>query len=227
MDAKFQNAELFGKLANIGDDISDEFIVNASVFKKLVTGNRIQVQRKGERPFEFNNHAKMLFSANNIPRIKDKTGAVLRRLLIVPFDARFSADDPDYDSAITYKLQAQEVMEYLIQLGLKSLKEVIKRQAFTESEKVKVEVAEYEEMNNPVKAFLNHCEENGIQILNESVGVVFEKYSAFCTVNGYQAVSQMECTKQIKRLRGYDTAQIRVGKNRHRVYVEVTKDGEE
>ena len=126
----------------------------------------------------------MLFSANNIPRIKDKTGAVLRRLLIVPFDARFSADDPDYDSAITYKLQAQEVMEYLIQLGLKSLKEVIKRQAFTESEKVKVEVAEYEEMNNPVKAFLNHCEENGIQILNESVGVVFEKYSAFCTVNG-------------------------------------------
>ena len=227
LDAKFQNAELFGKLANIGDDISDEFIVNASVFKKLVTGNRIQVQRKGERPFEFNNHAKMLFSANNIPRIKDKTGAVLRRLLIVPFDARFSADDPDYDSAITYKLQAQEVMEYLIQLGLKSLKEVIKRQAFTESEKVKVEVAEFEEMNNPVKAFLNQCEENGIQILNESVGVVFEKYSAFCTVNGYQAVSQMECTKQIKRLRGYDTAQIRVGKNRHRVYVEAQKDGEE
>ena len=227
LDAKFQNAELFGKLANIGDDISDEFIVNASVFKKLVTGNRIQVQRKGERPFEFNNHAKMLFSANNIPRIKDKTGAVLRRLLIVPFDARFSADDPDYDSAITYKLQAQEVMEYLIQLGLKSLKEVIKRQAFTESEKVKVEVAEYEEMNNPVKAFLNHCDDESIQILNESVNLVFEKYSTFCTMNGYQAVSQMECTKQIKRLRGYDTAQIRVGKNRHRVYVEARKDGEE
>ena len=108
---KLLTIDQIGKLANIGDDISDEFIVNASVFKKLVTGNRIQVQRKGERPFEFNNHAKMLFSANNIPRIKDKTGAVLRRLLIVPFDARFSADDPDYDSAITYKLQAQEVME--------------------------------------------------------------------------------------------------------------------
>lgn len=220
LDAKFQNAELFGKLANIGDDISDEFIVNASVFKKLVTGNRIQVQRKGERPFEFNNYSKMLFSANNIPRIKDKTGAVLRRLLIVPFNARFSSDDADYDPEITYKMQSQETMEYMIQIGLAALKEVLEKKVFTESEKVKAEVDEYEEMNNPVKAFLHDCEDNDIQILNESVKVVFEKYSVFCTMNGFQAVSQTECTKQIRRLCGYDTKQVRVGKNRERVYVE-------
>lgn len=220
LDAKFQNAELFGKLANIGDDISDEFIVNASVFKKLVTGNRIQVQRKGERPFEFNNYSKMLFSANNIPRIKDKTGAVLRRLLIIPFNARFSSDDADYDPEITYKMQSQETMEYMIQIGLAALKEVLEKKVFTESEKVKAEVDEYEEMNNPVKAFLHDCEDNDIQILNESVKVVFEKYSVFCTMNGFQAVSQTECTKQIRRLCGYDTKQVRVGKNRERVYVE-------
>ena len=35
---RFKTAELFGKLANIGDDIGDEFIANASVFRKLVTG---------------------------------------------------------------------------------------------------------------------------------------------------------------------------------------------
>ena len=84
---RFKTAELFGKLANIGDDIGDEFIANASVFKKLVTGDRVNVERKGQDPFEFNNYAKFLFSANNIPRMKDKTGAVQRRLVIVPFDA--------------------------------------------------------------------------------------------------------------------------------------------
>ena len=89
LDQKFQNTALFGKLANLGDDISDEFIVNASIFKKFVTGERVQVQNKGEKPFDFNNYAKFLFSANNIPRIKDKTGAVLRRLIIVPFNAFF------------------------------------------------------------------------------------------------------------------------------------------
>ena len=33
--------------------------------------------------------SKFLFSANNIPRIKDRTGAVLDRLIIIPFNAQF------------------------------------------------------------------------------------------------------------------------------------------
>lgn len=206
LDAKFQNAELFGKLANIGDDISDEFIVNASVFKKLVTGNRIQVQHKGERPFEFNNYAKMLFSANNIPRIKDKSGAVLRRLLIIPFNARFSSSDADYDNSITFKLQSKEVMEYMIQLGLKSLKEVIVNKEFTESDKIKIEIAEYEEMNNPVKAFLTDCNDEGYELENQPIPEVFEKYDCFCVNNGFQAVSKAEFTKQINRLMNFKSA---------------------
>ena len=91
---RFKTAELFGKLTNVGDDIGDEFIANAAVFRKLVTGERITVERKGQDPFEFNNYSKLLFSANNIPRIKDKTGAVQRRLVIIPFDAKFSPERP-------------------------------------------------------------------------------------------------------------------------------------
>jgi len=34
---RFSTVMLFGKLANIGDDISDEFVVDTSIFKKLVT----------------------------------------------------------------------------------------------------------------------------------------------------------------------------------------------
>ena len=64
---RFKTAELFGKLANIGDDIGDEFIANASTFRKLVTGDRVNAERKGQDPFEFNNYSKFLFSANAIP----------------------------------------------------------------------------------------------------------------------------------------------------------------
>ena len=35
---RFKTAEMVGKLANIGDDIGDEFIANPAIFKKLVTG---------------------------------------------------------------------------------------------------------------------------------------------------------------------------------------------
>ena len=58
---RFKTAELFGKLANVGDDIGDEFIANAAIFKKLVTGDRVSAERKGQNPFEFNNYSKLLF----------------------------------------------------------------------------------------------------------------------------------------------------------------------
>lgn len=79
---RFSKATLFKKLANIGDDISDEFIPDASLFKKIVSGDRIQAECKGQDPFEFNPYVKLIFSANNMPRIRDKTGAVIRRLVL-------------------------------------------------------------------------------------------------------------------------------------------------
>lgn len=89
---RFSTSMIFGKLANLGDDIGDDFLQGSqvAVFKKIVTGDRIKAERKGQDPFEFNPYTKLLFSANDIPRMKDKTGAVLRRLVIIPFNARFS-----------------------------------------------------------------------------------------------------------------------------------------
>ena len=144
---RFKTAELFGKLANIGDDIGDEFIANASVFKKLVTGDRVNVERKGQDPFEFNNYSKFLFSANNIPRIKDKTGAVQRRLVIVPFDAKFTPNDADFRPFIKDELCEQSSMEYLALLGLQGLKRVLGNAQFTTSSRVQGQLDEYEQNN--------------------------------------------------------------------------------
>lgn len=96
---RFSTSMMYNKLANIGDDISDDFLRGReiSMFKKIVTGNRIKAERKGCDPFEFEPYCKLLFSANNIPRTKDMTGAVMRRLVIVPFNATFSPDDENFD----------------------------------------------------------------------------------------------------------------------------------
>lgn len=218
LDQKFQNTALFGKLANLGDDISDEFIVNASIFKKFVTGERVQVQNKGEKPFDFNNYAKFLFSANNIPRIKDKTGAVLRRLIIVPFNASFSKDDPDYDDHITYKLQEQEVMEYMIVLGLTALKRVLNN-GFTESAKVQEQLKEYEETNNPILGFFEEVEFEGFQIENEQSDKVFKRYKEYCLANNFNPMSKAEFSKQLCRKLNMTTKTKKVGGKVFRIYV--------
>ncbi|MBR1372843.1 DNA primase [bacterium] len=205
LDQKFQNTALFGKLANLGDDISDEFIVNASIFKKFVTGERVQVQNKGEKPFEFNNYAKFLFSANNIPRIRDKTGAVLRRLLIVPFNAEFTKNDADYDPGIKYKLQEQEVMEYLIVLGINALKNIIANRKYSDSKKVQEQLDEYRIFNNPIISFVQFCDEMDIPIEHEPLETVYENYCAYCAKRNYIAVRDNEFSKQMKRCSNFYT----------------------
>lgn len=218
LDQKFQNTALFGKLANLGDDISDEFIVNASIFKKFVTGERVQVQNKGEKPFDFNNYAKFLFSANNIPRIKDKTGAVLRRLIIVPFNASFSKDDPDYDDHITYKLQEQDVMEYMIVLGIRALERVLAH-GFTESEKVQQQLKEYEETNNPIIGFFEEMELEDFQIENEQSDKVFKRYKEYCLANNFNPMSKAEFSKQVCRKLGLTTKPKKIGGKLYRIYI--------
>lgn len=216
---RFKTAEMFGKLANIGDDIGDEFIANPAIFKKLVTGERVSTERKGQNPFEFNNYSKLLFSANNIPRIKDKTGAVQRRLTIIPFDARFSADDPDFNPYIKHLLKTDEVMEYLINLGIAGLKRVLLNRKFTGSTKVQKAMDEYEENNNPIIGFFRECEDEEFQIENEPTNVVYKRYQEYCLANSLQPMSNIEFSKQVNRILNMRVENKWLNGKKHRIFI--------
>ena len=214
---RFKTAEMFGKLANIGDDIGDDFIPNPAVFKKLVSGDRVNVERKGQNPFDFNNYGKLLFSANNIPRIKDKSGAVISRLVIIPFDAQFSVNDADYDPYVKYKLRQPENMEYLIQLGIKGLKRVLQNREFTTSQRVQKELREYEENNNPVLLFFKEINIEDIE--NNPTKDVYKKYSEFCIANSFQPMSNIEFSKQVKKYYDVEIIDKTIKRVKYRIFV--------
>lgn len=218
---RFKTAEMFGKLANIGDDIGDEFIANPAIFKKLVTGERVSAERKGQNPFEFNNYSKLLFSANNIPRIKDKTGAVQRRLTIIPFNATFSKADPDFKPYIKHELKSDEVMEYLINLGIAGLKRVLTNRAFTISAKVQAAMDEYEENNNPILGFFKECEDEELQIENEPTNKVYRRYQEYCLANSFQPMSSIEFSKQVNRILNMKVIDKKISGKKYRIFVRV------
>lgn len=219
LSERFKTAELFGKLANIGDDIGDEFVANTGVLKKLVTGDRMNVERKGQNPFDFNNYSKLLFSANNIPRMgkgKD-SAALLRRIVIIPFDAKFSKSDPDFQPLIKYKLREQSSMEYLIQLGIKGLKRVLENNGFTESEKVQKSIDEYEETNNPIISFFKEIDVSEIE--NEPTNEIYKKYQEFCISTSLQAISAGEFTKQVKSYFNLEVVNKKIKGKKYRIFV--------
>lgn len=218
---RFSTAMIFGKLTNIGDDIGDEFMQGnaVSIFKKIVTGNRIKAELKGKDPFEFNPYVKLLFSANDMPRMRDKTGAVLRRLVMIPFNATFTKDDADYDPFIKYKLITEDSIEYLIQLGIAGLKRVLHNNEFTVSQKVTNTITEYEEENNPIIAFIN--EVGADAIVNQPTTDVYLRYSTFCSQSQLQALSKIAFSKSINKRLGTNTVSRRINGAVIRIFAEV------
>lgn len=214
---RFRTAELFGKLICAGDDIGDEFIPNPAVFKKIVSGDPIVVERKGQDPFTLYNYAKPIFSANNIPRIKDKTGAVLDRLVIVPFNASFSKNDANYDPYIKYKLRSESAMEYLIQLALDGLKRVLHNNGFTICEKVQEELDEYNEQNNPIVGFFKDLDVD-IDVLNQPTKDVYLRYKLYCNENGFNPMSAIEFSKWIKKELELDIKVVKLNGKSQRLF---------
>jgi putative DNA primase/helicase len=214
---RFSSASLFGKLANIGDDIGDDFIANPSIFKKIVSGDPIKGEKKGQNEFFFAPYCKLLFSANNIPRMKDKSGAVLSRLVIIPFDATFSKDDPDFDPYIKYKLIEPDVLEYLIVLGIQGLKRILKNNAFTKSDKVQKSIEEYEETNNPIQLFFKEVDANDIE--NEPTKEIYRQYNEFCLANAFNPMSNIEFSKQVKKQFDFEIKDKTIKGKKYRIFV--------
>ena len=194
---RFSPVMLYNKTCNIGDDIADDYISNTAIFKKIVTGNAISAEYKGLDKFNFIPFCKLLFSANNIPRLgkgKD-TNALKRRLVIIPFNAKFSPKDPDYDPFIKYKLMSEESIKYLIKIGIEGLMRVLSNNAYTECVKVEKELNEFELENNPLLLFMQDMEAR--DFVNEATGDMYRKYDLFCAENNISPVSKISFSKQI------------------------------
>lgn len=219
LSERFKTASLFGKLANIGDDIDDGYIPNSAIFKKFATGETVTAENKGEAPFQFQNYAKLMFSANEMPKIKDRGGAIQRRLVIVPFLAHFSPDDPDFNFEIKYELCRPENIEYLITLGIEGLKRVLTRQAFTESSKVQRELEEFEETNNPILGFFKEYDD--LDVLNQTTAAVYAKYKEYCLANEYRPMSKIEFSKQVKKQFDVEIKPVYLNGKSQRIFVKI------
>lgn len=213
LNDRFRTFQLEGKLVNIGDDISNSYIEDNSTFKKLVTGETVNVERKGKDPFDFENYSKLIFSCNEIPRINDLSDGLKRRIIFIPFNAKFSKKDPDYDPFIIDKLLSNEALEYLLKIALEGLDRILYNRQFTMPKLVEDTWDDYEKRNNPIIGFL---EEGKIE--NELTQDVYLQYQTYCSENGLKHLSKISFTKEICK-HGYKTKQIRLDGKKPYIFI--------
>lgn len=216
---KYLNADVEGKLANIGDDIGDAYIDSDETLKKLVTGETVQLQRKNEKPFDYNNYSKLLFSCNTMPRFKDTTNGLIRRMILIPFEVEFSSNKANFDPYIIDKLTTKESKEYLLIKAIQGLKNVLESNKFTTGDAVTNAIEEYEMENNNIIYFYKSMTETGTSISNRPVREVYLDYKNFCLASGLKAACINKFSAELKRKYSIISSPIKVNGVTIRIYV--------
>jgi putative DNA primase/helicase len=200
---KYGPAELTGKLANLGDDIPDEFLkgTELALFKKLVTGNKIKAERKYHDPFDFKPSATMVFSMNAMPRLADTTDGVFRRLAFVPFRRTFTPDSPDFDPDMGDKLADPAILQRFAVLGLIALHDMVAegRDRLFEIPDMVAEVEEIRIDNSVVRRWMYDEEITAADIDHRSVQSVYDQFLQWCNEAGEKyATRRKTFTKEVQ-----------------------------
>ena len=186
---RFNVAELENRLANIGDDIDNVTIKDTGTLKKLFAGNSIQVERKGERPYTIEPYATHIYSANYIPRSFDKSDGFYRRWLFIPFNAKFSIHDEDYDPLIEDKISTDKALSYMLNLGIKGAQRLIRRGKFTEPQSVKEALESYKTDNSTTLSWIDDERLDIDYFLENSTDKIYSDFTDWCRLSGIKSAN--------------------------------------
>ncbi|MDY7224643.1 phage/plasmid primase, P4 family [Halalkalibacterium halodurans] len=212
----FQIATLDGKLANIGDDIDAAYLERSKNFKTLVSGNTIAVRRMYGEPFKLKNKATLIFTCNEMPTFKDKSGGIARRLVIIPFDNKVTTIDPKIDQ----KLSSNNAKSYLLKVAIEGMQRILSNGGISHSQTIEDMTKQYLTENDSVLSYLHDRELQGKTIEGYTVDTVFLQYQNYCEDNGLKAVGKIAMSRRINSA-GYATKVKKVGGKAKKVYEKI------
>jgi putative DNA primase/helicase len=158
----FSVAELYGRLANIVGDLSAKELYHSGRLKSLTGGDLLLAEKKFQNPFNFINHAKLIYSANELPRTFDGTLAFWRRVMLINFNKTFIGDADKKDLWVEFTTETE--LSGILNLAIKGIQRLNVNNGFSKQSSVE-EVEEYYIRNSdPVTAFFMDC----VEITNDT-----------------------------------------------------------
>ena len=146
---RFASFNLFQKLLNVCADIDKSSLSDVANIKLLTGGDIVKGEAKGKEPIFFRNYAKLLFSANEIPRIKaESTSAFYRRLLVISLNKKPEKVNPGLLDDLKAEVQG------FIQLCMEALYRLYERGEILESEDSHKATLTLRLFSDSVEAFL-------------------------------------------------------------------------
>ena len=178
---EFKLEMLQGKVCNIGDDISNKYLDDVSNLMSIVTGDPVAVNRKGKSVITARFRLFNIFSANKLPKIRNKTQGAYRRLLILPFKADFNGQVQDRRIKDEY-LKNKIILEYILYKALH-----LDFERFSDTNATEHMLEEYKEDNDYLYSFVKDWYVHRKLPLVERVPISLVKmeFTNYLTINYY------------------------------------------
>lgn len=191
---------LQGKLVNLGDDIDAKYLESSRLFKTLVSGNEIMTKALYKMPTKLRNTASLIFTSNEMPYFKDKSGGVARRIAIIPCDNVVKEIDVHIDK----KLSTDNAKSYILNLAIAGMERIIINGGkLSKSDTVDKTVSQYLMENDSLLSYLEHIE---YKIEDHMFSTVYEQYIFHCDESGFQHLSKNKVGRRLRDM-GYELIQ--------------------
>jgi P4 family phage/plasmid primase-like protien len=218
-DDRFALTQADGKLANIASEVGEVDRAAEGILKAFTAGDRLTYDRKYRDAYEAAPTARLTLATNSLPRFRDPTNGLWRRLLLIPFATVIPpAERIGGMDRPGWWIKNGE-LPGILNWALEGLRRLRARQCFTLPAASARALREYRMEANPALAFLHkHCRPSR----DDRVGKLelYRSYCDWCRMNGCShPLTNVQFGKEVKRQFRDMTNGKTKGIQRHDAYV--------
>lgn len=194
-DLKSQTrANIENVLINFSSEIGSGRI-SLDIFKKLVSGDPVEVKIIYKKPYIMENYARLAFNCNVLPREIENSEAFIRRFIIVPF--KQTIKDSEKDLNLAQKIISNE-LPGIFNMMILGMQRFISQNGFTQSKEVDKEINRYRKDSNSILSFI----EDGSYIPSEKnkmdPQILYDLYKEYCKDTGFRSFNFKNFKAQLR-----------------------------
>lgn len=193
-DNKFAAANLFGMMANIFSDLDESEAQNTGMLKTLTGDDEISGEQKFKGHFMFKSTARLFFSANNYPAVKNPDEPFFNRTNVIPCKNIF-VQGKNADPMIVQKMLTAQNMSAGLLRAIQGLKQLLDQGKFSYSASIEQANLDYRFSADTVSGFLHACEFDANCYIPKQE--FYQIYRAACISGGRKPVSEDKFFKRV------------------------------
>ncbi|MDQ4002923.1 MAG: phage/plasmid primase, P4 family [Actinomycetota bacterium] len=192
--SQFALSKVPGKTLLTATEQPAGFVSATDVLNALISGDKMEVEKKFKNPFEIYPKAKLLWAMNDLPRVQSANDGLFRRVKLLKL-APIPAEERDPQIKETIKEEGAGILNWALE-GLKRLRE---RGHFEIPEAIQDAVAHWREVNDTAAMFVEDVCETGPDE-REQASELYSSYKYWCEDNGYRPKNHTNIAEDWDRL---------------------------